>query len=389
MVTRRYRPPWRTPGAPRRPVGTPRRSMVATPRRRLVAGLVAAAVAVAAATVVGVVAGGTGADRHVARFATPAPSDQPNSSALAVPASPSVTPPARDGLLIGIGDEADRASGFALTRQAPVRMLTSWYNRPEDLGDFMAGWRTTWVPRLYAQGYALHLVVWSGDAEGPVSTKYGAACGRRYPLSTGFLDDIRRVAQVFAGPRTGPPLYVTLFTEFSTYPCVDNEWSGDPRATAYYLALKDQYRAAYDIFHRVAANARVSLGFGGWLATYDYPAKGGGRSLLNHFTDLMAASDFQSFQAMDDNGGNPDQIRAMTKILGRYGPVMVAHYKPDNGSRAMFAAEVRQIFTDAYLRDVIRDGLFAMSFMTNDDLAADPTTFRFVRDAVARYGRDH
>jgi hypothetical protein len=266
-------------------------------------------------------------------------------------------------------------------------MLTSWYNKPEDLGDFMASWRTTWVPRLYADGYALHLVVWSGDAEGPVTTRYGPACGRRYPLSDRFLDDIRRVAHVFAGAKTGPPLYVTLFTEFSTYPCVDNEWSADPQATNYYLALKDRYREAYQIFHQEAANARVSLGFGGWLATYDYPQKGGGRSLIGHFDDLMATSDFQSFQAMDDNGHNPDQIRAMTKILGRHGPVMLAHYKPNNGSQATFDSDVRKIFTDAYLREVSRDGLFAMSFMTNDNLAANPATFQFVKAAVSRYGR--
>jgi hypothetical protein len=338
--------------------------------------------------VVGVAAWGIGSGQRADLRA--APSSSPASTAA--PASPQVSPGpsvsgASDGLLIGIGDEADRASTFPLTRQAPVRMLTSWYNQPEDLGAFLASWRTTWVPRLYRSGYAMHVVVWSGDTEGPVATKYGTACGRRYPVSSRFLDDIRQVARIFAGAKTGPPLYVTLFTEFSTYPCVDNEWSSDPQSTNYYLALKDQYRAAYQIFHEQAANARVSLGFGGWLATYDYPEKGGGRSLIGHFEDLMRMSDFQSFQSMDDTGHNPDQIRAMTKILGRYGPVMLAHYKPNHGSRATFASDVRQIFTDDYVRDVRRDGLFALSFMTNDNLAADPVTFQFVKAAVTRYGR--
>jgi hypothetical protein len=54
----------------------------------------------------------------------------------------------------------------------------------------------------------------------------------------------------------------------------------------------------------------------GWLGTYDYPQKGGGRSLINHFTDIMKASDFQSFQAMsDDPNQNAPQILAMTKLL--------------------------------------------------------------------------
>jgi hypothetical protein len=46
---------------------------------------------------------------------------------------------------------------------------------------------------------------------------------------------------------------------------------------------------------------------------------------------VLRASDFQSFQAMatDTNTGD---IRAMVRVLGAYGPVMLAHYKPDNGS---------------------------------------------------------
>ncbi len=56
-------------------------------------------------------------------------------------------------------------------------MLTSWYKGPGDL-DWMAGWKSTEVPRAYAAGYSLHLIVYTGDAEGPVSTRYGLACGR-------------------------------------------------------------------------------------------------------------------------------------------------------------------------------------------------------------------
>ena len=38
------------------------------------------------------------------------------------------------------------------------------------------------------------------------------------------------------------------------------------------------------------------------------------------FADVMADSDFQSFQAMD-SGGNAADIAKMTRTLGTYGPV--------------------------------------------------------------------
>ncbi len=57
--------------------------------------------------------------------------------------------------------------------------------------------------------------------------------------------------------------------------------------------------------------------------------------------------------ATDTNAGD---IRSMVRILGAYGPVMLAHYKPDNGSGAVFAADVRTMFTDRHLAEVTRQG---------------------------------
>jgi hypothetical protein len=319
-----------------------------------------------------------------ATSAPPLAPPSPSASSPA-PASPSPARPVGPRILFGIGTEADAAQRTALARQAPVRMLTSWYNGPNDLS-WMAGWRTGAVPRAYAAGYALHLVVWTGDAEVGLSTAYGPACGRGYPLSSRFVGDMQQLAQIFAGKAGGPPLYVTLFTEFQTYPCVDNRWSPDAQTTNYYRTLQDQYRAAYGVFHRYAPNARVSIGWGGWQASYDSPGDGGGRSLFGHFADLMRASDFQSFQAMADDT-NVANIRAMVAILGRYGPVMLAHYKPDNGAQSTFDADVRTVFTDAYLAEQVRAGLFAVSFMDNANLSASTATFAFVKAAVARYGK--
>jgi hypothetical protein len=310
---------------------------------------------------------------------SPSPSSarSPSGAVRPVPGGP--------GLLIGVGDQADDDIRSALVKQAPAKMLTSWYNEPNDLA-WLSSWRNTTIPQAYAAGFAMHLVVWNNDAEGPLSTSYGSACGRAYPLSDRFLDDIRQMAQVFGGKANGPPLYVTMFTEFETYPCKDNAWNTDTATTNYYRALQDRYRVAFKVVHDNAPNAKVSLGWGGWQASYDNSGTGGGRSLFPHFADIMRMSDFQSFQAMD-NVSNIDHIKQMVGILGQYGPVMLAHYKPGNASKTTFDADLHTIFTDEFLASITKAGLFAMSFMDTVNLDSSPSSFAFVRDAVTRYGR--
>ena len=187
-----------------------------------------------------------------------------------------------------------------------------------------------------------------------------------------------QLAQTFAG---SGPLYVTLFTEFQTYPCADNAWVG---SESYYRALKDQYLAALAVFRQHAPNAKVSLGWGGWQARWDNPATGAGRSLFPHFADVMQASDFQSFQAMESDT-NVQDVRDMVRILGAYGPVMLAHYKPDNGSCAVATADLTTMLTDAYLREVTADGLFAWSFMDERIVTCSAGLATFVRGAVATF----
>lgn len=287
-------------------------------------------------------------------------------------------------LLFGIGPEADAARQTELARSGPVRMLTSWYTGPKDLG-WISTWKNTEIPRDYAAGYAMHLIVWSGDAEAALPTRYGPACGRKYPLSNGFLDDMRKLALIFAGRRAGPPLYVTLLAEFQTYPCRENAWAADAATVNYYRALKDQYLSALGTFHRIAPNSRVSLGWGGWQVSWDAPGIGGGLSMFTHFADVMKASDFQSFQAMDGES-NVAEVLQMTRVLGRYGPVMLAYYKPNNGSQLTFNSDVTRMLRDGYLRQATRRGLFAMSFMDDELLASDPGMSQLVSDAIARYG---
>jgi hypothetical protein len=302
-------------------------------------------------------------------------------------ATPTATPsplPSAAKVLFGIGPEADSAIRARLVQESPVHLLTSWYNSPADLA-WMTGWRYDLVPQAYGSGSALHLIVFSDDPEIAFPTSYGQACGRPYPLSDRFLDDMRRLAQTFAGTVNTPPLYVTLFTEVQTYACTDNAWFPDSESNNYYRALKDRYRAAYAVFHQYAPNVRVSLGWGGWQARWSDPAIGGGRAMIDAFADVLYSSDFQSFQAMQADT-NVNDVRAMVNILGAYGPVMLAHYKPDNGSAATFDADVRAMLTDAYLTEITAAGLFAWSFMDETNLAQSESVYQFTKDAVVRYG---
>ena len=296
-------------------------------------------------------------------------------TASATGVTPKTAPP---GILFGLGPEADAARRAPLVRQAQVRMLTSWFNGTSDLA-WMSRWRPTVVLPAYRKGFALHLVVWDGGSEGPLQTLYGAACGRAYALSGQFLRDMRVLAHTFAG-RPHDVLYVTLFAEFQTYPCHDNAWAPDPQTTAYYKALKDQYRAALAIFHDQAPNARVSLGWGGWQASWNNPATGGGRSLFAHFADVMRLSGFQSFQSLQ----SPTAVReagAMTRELARYGPVMLAFYKPSGGTAAAQRAQLSAFLSPSELGRLRRSGLFALSFM-DTSFMGDPATLKLIESAV-------
>ena len=108
--------------------------------------------------------------------------------------------------------------------------------------------------------------------------------------------------------------------------------------------------------------------------------------MFQYFADVMNASDFQAFQAMESDS-NVQDVRDMTLILEPYpGGTMLAHYKPDNSSQATFDADTRAMLTDSYLADVTAHGLFAWSFMDNANLEASETSYQFVKNAVIRYG---
>lgn len=290
----------------------------------------------------------------------------------------------KQSFLFGLGAQLGGTVNERLYREASISLVTSWYNNPSDLA-FMKGWGSTLVPATYASGHSLHLIVWTGDAEVPIATKYGPACGRSYPFSATFADDMKQLATTFRGEGT---LYVSMFTEFQTYPCQDNMWQGSEN---YYMALKDQYLLAMKIFKTTAPNAKVSLSWGGWQAEWDDHDRGGGKSLFPHFADVMAVSDFQCFQAMDSNS-NVQPIKNMTSVLHSYGSgsksnVMLAHYKPDNQSQQTWLKDLDDIFNPFVISSLQRDGLFAFSFMDETNINASESSYQKAKSIINQYSR--
>lgn len=358
--------------------------------------LVAAAVAVAflAATMI------PAETRSPAASTTPPASSSaasavqpPNRTVPAPAAAPSPVPPTQPvepPFLFGLGAQADGAMRQKLYREAPVGMLTSWFNGPDDL-NFMRGWQRTTVPQAYASGKAMHLIVWTGDDETPLKTKYGPACGRSYPFSDSFASDMRELATIYNGNGSSGTLLVSMFTEFQTYPCQDNQWKGNEN---YFRALQDQYSLARSIFKQHAPNSQVSLTWGGWQASWDDPAVGAGRSLMPHFAGAMRASDFQSFQAMDSTS-NIRHIADMTRLLHSYGGgnaspagrVMVAHFKPDNGNQVTWRQDLELIFSPTYFQALRSQGLFAFSFMDEKNMLANDKDYALARQTVESYTR--
>ncbi len=269
---------------------------------------------------------------------------------------------------------------FRLVKEAPVHMLTSWYNGTKDLV-WMREQQTDLIPRLYKNKYIVHLITWTDLPEEQINTPYGPACGRPYPVSTQVVEDMKQLSQIYNG---GGPMYVSLFTEFQTYTCTDNNWIGNEN---YWKTLKDNYRKIKEIFHANAPHSKVSLSWGGWSSTYDDKVNQGGRSLFPYFADVIKESDFASFQAMESNS-NVQEIKDMTRILGGYGkPVMLAHYKPSNSSHAVYDNDMNAIFTDEIMRQLINNGLFAMSYMDSELIDNSETSYQIIKNGIIKYGK--
>lgn len=299
------------------------------------------------------------------------------------------TPGGQPRLLFGMGPEAPTADQQHLVGQAPIGMLTTWFDGPDELPRYEA-WSRDLIPGYYARGTAMHLIIHPGfESPEQVDTAHGPACGLAYPLSAGFLDDMRRLATSFAGAPDGPPLYVSVLDGPEKTICGKDQtgYNADPQTRNYYDALKDRYREVRQIFHRHAPNARVALNWNGWQASHDDPDVGEGRSLMQYFSDVLALSDFQSFNAFESEDNSRDVTR-MVDELGRYGPVMVSNFGPnEDESGARTRSDLSQVFAPDRISSLTARGLFAWSFWQEKYVESSPETYQMARDIVQRYGR--
>jgi hypothetical protein len=314
---------------------------------------------------------------------SPTPTSPPNIEATLIPTltqSPTPSPIPAPKIIFGIGSQAGPAMDYKLVKEAPVHMLTSWYNGPKDL-EWMRVQQNDLIPRLYKKKYIVHLITWTDLPEVEIQTPYGPACGRPYPVSTQILNDTKQLAEIYNGPGA---MYVTLFTEFGTFTCTDNNWIGNEN---YYKTLIDNYIKIVDIFHTYAPHSKVALSWGGWISRYDDKVNQGGQSLIPHFANAIAKSDFTAFQTMESDT-NISDILEMTHLLGAYKkPVMLSHYKPTNNSQKVMDNDMKKLFTDEIMSKLIKSGLFAISLMDSEQIDNSDVTYQLVKNGIQKYGK--
>ncbi|MEV8378912.1 BTAD domain-containing putative transcriptional regulator [Kribbella sp. NPDC056861] len=277
--------------------------------------------------------------------------------------------------LFGIGDQATIARTSKLAHQAPISMLTTWYHGAKSL-PALEGWSEPVVQKSYADGYALQLIVGDWDPPIPVSTKYGAGCGKAYPLSPEFLTDMRTLARVFAGSNQSPALYVTLFSGVDTYGCTPGDYGDGNADTNYYRALKDRYREVREIFRSTAPNARVGIAWHSWpMTTPD------GVTMVKKFADVLSTSDYQAVISWEPDE-NVTYLKAAVRTLSPYGPVMVAQYGSDDIPTSVMTSDLNALLAPAALSSLRAQGLFAWNFDTEQLLERTPGAYPTVLAAV-------
>ncbi len=77
----------------------------------------------------------------------------------------------------------------------------------------------------------------------------------------------------------------------------------------------------------------------------------------------------------------------MVHELGRYGPVMVAHYGPHEDPVDVYLDDLHRTFAPAILGDLVSSGLFAFSFKDPDLQREDPDLMTLSATIVEDYGR--
>jgi hypothetical protein len=314
-----------------------------------------------------------------------------------VPAPGPDAPPrrCRSPFRIGLGEDPARLLDGDDPEAPPVRdalrpdVVCAWLNGYSDgsapRGDlsYFRHWHQAGrFARWGAQGYELMIITWENyDGQ---SAYYGPPTFGNYHISEQFLRDLAELAGMLARyPRT---VYFVLATEFSTYPaCRYDPSCSHPQAYSdrynaltreYYDRLIPRLLEAFAVLRRRCPRARVGLGFGGWLATFDVntPEEKAGRSFIRIFDPVIRASDWIFFQSMigqraHENGGlgNPDQIRMNVELFRGYRkPIGLAHYNPGlpYAERLdVMREDLQRMMDPAWLKAMQSRGLRLFAFM--------------------------
>lgn len=226
--------------------------------------------------------------------------------------------------------------------------LTGWLNCTDGKQGDLSFWRiwhrqgllATW----FAAGYSLQVITWEDDVKRPTGD---------YHISQQYLEDLEELAGYIrkANPKDRQT-YWTLATEFSYWRLPADTYNS--QTEKYYQKLMQNLLQARAAIKRQLPNAWVAPSWGGWIVTFDFPAKGSGRSMIPPFAEMMRQMDGVAFQSMRPrptgefnqeiqrpDPGNPEQIRQCCEVFSQYRKsLMVSHYEPSikekhpNGGRA-------------------------------------------------------
>ncbi len=284
-------------------------------------------------------------------------------------------------LMFGFGDTPQRAAAAAFTEELPARTLTLTYRGSDTVPD-LPRWRER-ISAANAAGVSAHVIVAGPNQhELPIQTRFGPGCGRRYPLTSEFSDEMRRLADAIKGPAEGPALFVTVFDGVNNYGCRDNTYKITESIRVYYEALQERYLETLQTFHRTAPNAFVALGWDGSQPLRRQPEIGGGRSMFQHFTNILHASDFQSVlfpKPVDD----PGHVLLSIQLLSDYGNVMATYSGSDSTDGTDWAPA--RLFSDANVAELTQMGLFGWNFATEDLPDTSTPRYQLVKDIVNRH----
>lgn len=285
------------------------------------------------------------------------------------PSTPDLPSQSSTEILWGMGNEIPSARESPIFNQAPVRMISNWFSKPEDLEWMRYYPERNILATLYGQGYAQELIIYLADHT-------------EYAISPEFQSDLEEMIEIFRG--NGPdygPLYVVLFTEYETY-------SNDPE---YFMQLRDAFMESRKTVKQVYDSAYVSIGLGGyeWSGIEE-------RDFKDWEIDMLEAGDYIAVQAhhhVEYMDRMAPQIRNSVEQLSSYDkPVMLSHFRiwKEEGDEGLATTEsfgnfIDEVFTEESMNALAEDGLFAWNFFSDDFINQQSPAFDAIKEVMKTY----